>query len=53
MRSSSVKRKGLAAVAMVLLGVVGPTVTASGVGGDGVPVLREVRIARHDTFDHE
>jgi hypothetical protein len=51
MRTSIVKRKGLAAAAVVVLGIVGPTVTASGVGGDGVPVLREVRIARHDTFD--
>ena len=31
--------------------VVGPTVSASGQGGQVIPVLSEVRIARHDTFD--
>jgi hypothetical protein len=51
MRRSSVRRRAFAAAVLVVLGIVGPTVTASGVGGDGVPVLREVRIARHDTFD--
>jgi hypothetical protein len=37
---------------VLVLGVVlGPTVTASGQAGSGVPVLSEVRIARHDAFD--
>jgi hypothetical protein len=47
-----VRRRAFAVAALLVLGVIiGPTVAASGQGGELVPVLSEVRIARHDTFD--
>lgn len=47
-----VRRRGFAVAALLALGVViWPAVAASGQGGEVVPVLSEVRIARHDTFD--
>ena len=42
---------GAAVVVLILLGIMAPAVTASGRAGGGVPVLSEVRIARHDGFD--
>ena len=52
MRRPRVRRRAIAVASLLAVGViVGPAVAASGQGGEVVPVLREVRIARHDTFD--
>jgi hypothetical protein len=54
MSTASVGRRRAAAtvaVVLILLGIVAPAVTASGRAGGEVPVLTEVRIARHDGFD--
>ena len=52
MRRPRVLRSAIAVAALLVVGVIiGPAVAASGQGGEVVPVLREVRIARHETFD--
>ena len=46
------RRRGFAVAALLVLGVINaPAVIASSQAGEGVPVLSEVRIAPHDTFD--
>ena len=48
----TVLRRGFVVATLVISTVAtAPAATASGQGGDAVPVLTEVRIARHDTFD--
>ncbi len=52
MGTPRVRRTGFGAAVLLVLGaIIWPAVAASGQGGAGIPVLSEVRIARHDTFD--
>ena len=52
MARPKVRRRALAVAALLVVGVsIGPAVSASGQAGEVVPVLTEVRIARHATFD--
>ena len=52
MARPTVRRRALAVAALLVVGVsIGPAVSASGPAGEAVPVLSEVRIARHATFD--
>ena len=52
MARPTVRRRALATAALLVVGVsIGPAVSASAPAGEAVPVLSEVRIARHATFD--